>query len=64
MDLVYAPKFNITIVFNFSWALQSSQGKKKTIVIYAKSFGINKVVWRILLSYGACVLPLRKLHDQ
>ena len=26
-------------------------------------WGINKVVWRILLSYGACVLSLGKLHD-
>ena len=64
MHLVYAPKFNITIVFNFSWALQSSQEKSKTMVIYAKFGGINKVVWRFLLSYGACVLLLRKLHDQ
>ena len=33
-------------------------------IIYAKFWGINKVVWRILLSHGACVLPLRKLHVQ
>ena len=34
------------------------------MVIYAKCLGINKVVWRVILSYGACVPPLRKLHDQ
>ena len=34
------------------------------MVIYAKFLGINKVVWRVILSYGACVPPLRKLHDQ
>ena len=34
------------------------------MVLYAKFLGINKVVWLVILSYGACVPPLRKLHDQ
>ena len=31
MHLVYPPEFCITIVSNFSWVLQSSQEKSKTI---------------------------------
>ena len=29
---LFTPKFCITIVFNFSWVLQSSHGKSKTMV--------------------------------
>ena len=32
MQLVYTPKFCITIVSNFSWVLQSSQEKSKTML--------------------------------
>ena len=31
IHLVYPPKFYITIVFNFSWVLQSSYEKSKTM---------------------------------
>ena len=33
MHPIYPPKFCITAVFNFSWVLQSSQEKSKTIVM-------------------------------
>ena len=32
MHLVYRPKFCITMVFNFSWVLQSSHEKSETMV--------------------------------
>ena len=31
MQLAYPPKFYITIVFNFSWVLQPSHEKSKTL---------------------------------
>ena len=34
MHLVYPPKFCISIVSNFSWVLQSSQGKSFTMVMH------------------------------
>ena len=37
MNLVYPPKFCITIVSNFSWVLQSSQNQSKTMVV--QNFG-------------------------
>ena len=40
------PKFCITIVSNFSWVLQSSQEKSKTMVF--QNWGVNKV------HYGLC----------
>ena len=33
MHFVYPQKFCISIVFNFSWDLQSSQGKLKTMLM-------------------------------
>ena len=38
MHHVYPPKFYITFVFHFSWVLQSSQEKLKTMVILCKLF--------------------------
>ena len=38
MHLVYPPKFCITIVSIFSWVLQSSQEKSKTIVMHDNSY--------------------------
>ena len=35
---LFTPKFCITIVFNFSWVLQSSHEKSKTMVINFFSF--------------------------
>ena len=46
MHLVYPPKFCITVVSNFSWVLQSSQEKSKTMVM--QHLGVNKV------HYGLC----------
>ena len=42
MILVYVPKFYITIVSSFSWVLQSSQGRSKTMVTQ-KFWGLKKV---------------------
>ena len=43
MHLVYPHTFCITIGFNFSWVLQSSREKSKTVVI--QNFGDSKVYY-------------------
>ena len=42
MRLVYPPKFCITIVPNFSWVLQSSQEKYKTMVTEIQTLSTEK----------------------
>ena len=42
MHLVYPAKFCITIVSSFSWVLESSLEKSKTMVINANFWGVNK----------------------
>ena len=39
MQLVYPPEFYTPIVSNFSWVLQLSQEKSKTIVMQSVFFG-------------------------
>ena len=52
MHPVHAPKFCITVVSNFSWVLQSSQGRSKTMVMHNLGGGGGGGVKKV--HYGLC----------
>ena len=57
MHPVYPPKVCITVVSNFSWVLQSSQEKSKTIVMqHLSGVGVNKgalwSMWKWWIVWG------------